>query len=42
MKVDFSAIRSSEIIPCSDRVGFRDPAAIFHNGSVYCFYSHVE
>lgn len=42
MKVDFSAIRSSEIIPCSDRVGFRDPAAIFHNGSCYCFYSHVE
>ncbi len=42
MQVDFSAIRSSQIIPCTDRSGFRDPTAIFHNGRCYCFYSHVE
>lgn len=42
VQVDFQAIRSSQIIPCTDRYGFRDPTAIFHNGHCYCFYSYVE
>ena len=42
MNVDFSAIATSQILPCTESVGYRDPAAVFHEGSVYCFYSYVE
>lgn len=42
MNVDFSAIASSQIIPCTPHCGFRDPTAVFHDGSCYCYYSHVE
>ena len=42
MSVDFSAIATSQILPCTESVGYRDPAAVFHEGSVYCFYSYVE
>ena len=42
MHINFESIQSSQIMPCTDRVGFRDPTAIFHEGKCYCFYSHVE
>lgn len=42
MKVDFSAIENSQILPCTGTAGFRDPAAIYYDGSVYCYYSYVE
>ena len=42
MNVDFSPIATSQILPCTESVGYRDPAAVFHEGSVYCFYSYVE
>lgn len=42
MNVDLSALQTSQIMPCTDRIGFRDPTAIFHQGRCYCYYSYVE
>ena len=42
MHVDFSALRTSRILPCDGHAGYRDPAAIIHDGRLYCFYSYVE
>lgn len=42
MNVDFSAIQTSQILPCNANTGFRDPTAIFHDGLCYLFYTHVE
>lgn len=42
MNVDFSAISSSQILPCTDRIGYRDPMAFFHECSCYCYYSYLE
>lgn len=42
MNVNFDAISTSQILSCTDHIGYRDPTAIFHDGSCYCFYSHVE
>ncbi len=41
MRVDFSTL-SSRILPCTERTGYRDPAAFYYEGSIYCYYSYVE
>ena len=42
MLIDFEALPGSQLLSCTDRIGFRDPAAIVRNGRLYCYYTFVE
>lgn len=42
MRVNFSAIPTSQILCSSEDAGYRDPAAVIHDGRMYCYYSYVE
>lgn len=41
MNIDFSRLQSL-LLPCTDKIGFRDPTAVVHDGKIYCFYSYIE